>query len=47
MRHELFVEQPNIGLKEGIKVSKGTELTYKTENVTLVKAADLRRSHTV
>jgi len=34
MKHELFVEQPNIGLKEGIKVSKGTELTYKTENVT-------------
>lgn len=29
MEHQLFVEQPNIGLKEGIIVTKDTELTYK------------------
>lgn len=33
MRHELFVEQPNIELKEGIKVSEETELTYKNHKV--------------
>ena len=33
MRHELFVEQPVLDLKEGIKVTKETELLYKNENV--------------
>lgn len=33
MKHELFVEHPSIELKEGIKVTKDTELTYKTEKV--------------
>ena len=33
MKHELFVEQPNITLVEGIRVNKDTELTYKTEMV--------------
>ena len=33
MKHELFVEQPNIGLKEGIKVTKETELSYKNDKV--------------
>lgn len=33
MKHELFVEQPNIELKEGIKVSEKTELTYKNQKV--------------
>jgi hypothetical protein len=33
MKHELFVEQPNIELKEGIKVSVETELFYKNDKV--------------
>lgn len=33
MKHELFVEQPVLDLKEGIKVSNETELSYKNENV--------------
>lgn len=33
MRHELFVEQPVLDLKEGIKVSAETELSYKNEKV--------------
>jgi hypothetical protein len=33
MKHELFVEQPSIELKEGIKVTAETELVYKTEKV--------------
>lgn len=33
MKRELFVEQPNIELKIGIKVTKETELLYKNEKV--------------
>lgn len=33
MKHELFVEQPVLDLKEGIKVSEETELLYKNDNV--------------
>lgn len=33
MKHELFVEQPNIDLKRGIKVTKETELTYNSAKV--------------
>ena len=33
MKRELFVEQPNIELKIGIKVSKDTELVYKNDKV--------------
>ena len=33
MKHELFVEQPSIELKEGIKVTEETELLYKNEKV--------------
>lgn len=33
MKHELFVEQPVLDLKEGIRVSKDTELLYKNDNV--------------
>lgn len=33
MKHELFVEQPNVELKEGIKVSWRTELSYKNDTV--------------
>ena len=33
MKHELFVEQPVLDLKEGIKVSADTELSYKNDNV--------------
>ena len=33
MKHELFVEQPNIDLKPGVRVTKETELTYKNEKV--------------
>lgn len=33
MKHELFVEQPSIELKEGIKVTKETELSYKNHKV--------------
>lgn len=33
MRHELFVEQPVLDLKEGIKVSADTELSYRNDKV--------------
>lgn len=33
MKHELFVEQPVLDLKEGIKVTADTELSYKNEKV--------------
>ena len=33
MKHELFVEQPVLDLKEGIKVTEETELSYKNEKV--------------
>ena len=33
MKHELFVEQPVLDLKEGIKVTSETELLYKHDNV--------------
>ena len=33
MTHELFVEQPVLDLKEGIKVTAETELSYKNEKV--------------
>lgn len=33
MKHELFVEQPNIDLKVGIKATKETEINYKSEKV--------------
>ena len=33
MKHELFVEQPSIELKEGIKVTWETELSYKNDKV--------------
>lgn len=33
MKHELFVEQPVLDLKEGIRVSEETELLYKNERV--------------
>lgn len=33
MKHELFVEQPVLDLKEGIKVSVDTELFYKNDTV--------------
>ncbi len=33
MKRELFVEQPNIELKEGIRVTKDTELVYKNDKV--------------
>ena len=33
MKHELFVEQPCLDLKAGIKVTKDTEVTYKAERV--------------
>lgn len=33
MKHELFVEQPSVELKEGIKVTAETELLYKNEKV--------------
>ena len=33
MKHELFVEQPVLDLKEGIRVTEETELLYKTDNV--------------
>lgn len=41
MKHELFVEQPVLDLKEGIKVSPETELLYKNEKVEQV-LKDLR-----
>lgn len=33
MKHELFVEQPVLDLKEGIRVSENTELLYKNDSV--------------
>lgn len=33
MKHELFVEQPVLDLKEGIKVTEETELVYKNGKV--------------
>ncbi len=33
MKHELFVEQPVLDLKEGIKVTEETELLYKNDHV--------------
>ena len=33
MKHELFVEQPCIDLKKGIRVTKTTELLYKNDMV--------------
>ena len=33
MKRELFVEQPNIDLKIGVKVTQDTELAYKNKNV--------------
>lgn len=33
MKHELFVEQPVLDLKEGIKVAADTELLYKNDKV--------------
>lgn len=33
MKHELFVEQPVLDLKEGIKVTDKTELLYKNDKV--------------
>lgn len=33
MRHELFVDQPVLDLKEGIRVTAETELSYKNDNV--------------
>ena len=36
MKHELFVEQPVLDLKEGIKVSAETELSYTNDKVSQV-----------
>ena len=33
MQHELFVEQPILDLKEGIRVTAETELLYKNDTV--------------
>ena len=33
MKHELFIEQPVLDFKEGIKVTAATELSYKSEKV--------------
>lgn len=33
MQHEMFVEQPVLDLKEGIRVTADTELLYKNEKV--------------
>ena len=33
IKHQLFVEQPSIDLKVGIKITKETELTYKNSKV--------------
>lgn len=33
MKKELFVEQPNIDLKIGVKVTQDTELAYKNKKV--------------
>ena len=34
MKLELFVEQPNLDLKTGVKVTKETDITYSNEKVT-------------
>lgn len=33
MKHELFVEQPILDIKEGVKVTEETVLSYKTDRV--------------
>lgn len=33
MKHEYFVEQPVLDIKEGIKVTEETELSYKNDKV--------------
>ena len=33
MKFELFVEQPNLELKQGIKVTKDIEVEFKNDNV--------------
>lgn len=33
MKFELFVEQPNIELKQGVKVTKDTNITYSNDKV--------------
>lgn len=33
MKRELFVEQPNIDLKIGVKITQDTEFVYKNEKV--------------
>ena len=33
MKFELFVDQPSLDLKKGIRVTKDTETTFKNENV--------------
>lgn len=33
MKHEYFVEQPVLDLKEGLKVKENTQLSYKSEKV--------------
>lgn len=33
MKHEIFVEQPVLDLKEGIKVCRDTALSYKNDHV--------------
>jgi hypothetical protein len=33
MKHEMFVEQPVLDLKEGVRVTEETELYYKNEKV--------------
>ena len=33
MKFELFVDQPSLDLKKGIKVKKDTEISFKNENV--------------
>ena len=33
MKHELFVDQPVLDLKEGIRVTAETELSYKNDHV--------------
>lgn len=33
MNFELFVDQPSLDLKKGIRVTKDTETTFKNENV--------------
>lgn len=33
MKHELFIDQPSVEFKEGIKVAKDTVAEYKTDKV--------------